>query len=284
MGENEGGPKPQQPRKPTQRVNAKRRADLKRVAKSRRSKFKFFNLPAEIKNQIYEHTLVSDHRVHLDPCTKGRQKCHPYALSLTTSLLRTCRRVHKEAILILLRQNTFVLQAYSWMPECFFTNPAPLPFFSFVGHVITKPPGYYTSQTCEIYARVLSIIEHLQSYTIEIPDVNESQTKFIKDREGIIKLFHSVDAAVNDVCIQVRHVTRVTGDRHRKLGLSPWEVLNERNLCDCWTSLYPSFEEFLKHRKYYKSTTSSCPVFSHADALLHSSGYLPNILLPMWIS
>lgn len=175
-----GGPKPQQPAKSIRRVNAKPRADLKRVAESRRSKLKFFDLPAEIRNQIYEHALVSDHCVHMDSYTEGRQKCHPYALSLTPSLLRTCRRVYKEAILILLRRNTFILQAYSWMPECFFTNPAPLPLFSFVGHVIIKPPGYYTSQTCEIYTRVLSMIEHLQSCTIEIPDVNESRKRSSK--------------------------------------------------------------------------------------------------------
>jgi hypothetical protein len=65
------------------------------------SKRSFLDLPAEIRNQIYRLTFVSQEKLDF---------AYPDNFSRSSSLLQTCRQVHEEGRTILYSENTFYFQ------------------------------------------------------------------------------------------------------------------------------------------------------------------------------
>lgn len=65
------------------------------------SKRSFLDLPAEIRNQVYRLTFVSDEKLDF---------AYPNNFSRSSSLLQTCRQVHEEGRSILYSENTFYFQ------------------------------------------------------------------------------------------------------------------------------------------------------------------------------
>ncbi|KAI5261834.1 hypothetical protein E4T47_09394 [Aureobasidium subglaciale] len=65
------------------------------------SKRSFLDLPAEIRNQIYQLAFVSEEKLDF---------AYPNNFSRSSSLLQTCRQVHEEGRTILYSENTFYFQ------------------------------------------------------------------------------------------------------------------------------------------------------------------------------
>ena len=65
------------------------------------NKIGLLDLPAELRNQIYQHVLVDDEKLDFG---------HPTNLQHTAAILRTCRQVHDEARGILYSENVFCLR------------------------------------------------------------------------------------------------------------------------------------------------------------------------------
>jgi hypothetical protein len=236
----------------SRQVNKKQRTELKDEAITITcSKVGFFDLPAEMRNQIYDLALVSKYRIDFDRRNPNATNPHEILpLGLTPNLLQTSKAVYQEAILILLRRNTFVNNL--WGSDCIadFLNPAPIASSKFIRHIVLKSVNHFPCVE-GVSKKVLDMIEKLQSLTIEFTYMPST---------AIVDLLASNDAASKGVQMQLRHVTRVTGDLSPKFsGFSrpdrPGDITAEKmksspKVCKCWISYVLLKEDHLKSSMY----------------------------------
>jgi hypothetical protein len=242
----------------SRQVNKKRRTELKDEAITiTRSKVGFFDLPAEMRNQIYDLALVSKYRIDFDRRDPNATNPHELLpLGLTPNLLQTSKAVYQEAILILLRRNTFVNNLWGsdyivdFLDPAPILNPAPIASSKFIGHIVLKSVD---DLPCVegVSKKVLDMVEKLQSLTIEFTYMPST---------AIVNLLTSNDAASEGVQMQLRHVTKVIGDLSPKLSsfsrpgrlrdITAEALKRSPKVCECWTSLVLLKEDHLKPSMY----------------------------------
>ena len=96
----------------------------------------FLSLPSELRNKIYQQTVVS--RVRLTPCARGRR------YNLTPGLLRTNKMVHSEASSLLYARNRFEFTFCSCESVASFFEEIGCDNANYIRHVCLNYPKFST--------------------------------------------------------------------------------------------------------------------------------------------
>ncbi|KAK6000832.1 hypothetical protein QM012_003557 [Aureobasidium pullulans] len=203
------------------------------------SKRSFLDLPAEIRNQIYRLTFVSDERLDF---------AYPNNFSRSSSFLQTCRQVHEEGRSILYSENTFYFQrrkkeqAVRWSTDVFEVGYKDIRFF-------LKSIGL---ANVSLLRRLIIMFEDAQpSMNTRLKDADERRFTNDNDLMDILRILgdHTMLKSL-DLCFQgrrmfynkdetrfIEHLTRIKADHVKCINnpdtpFSNWKGLSKIALAD----------------------------------------------------
>lgn len=124
----------------------------------------FLSLPPEVRNIIYRLLLVRQGAVD----KRGRTFWSASKPQLSTQLLRTCRRIHHEAITILYGENTFKITISDASHSCTrLRYPRP------VSQAFSRRSKTRTVESTDHESEVSPLLHMMRRFGIEIEDIEE---------------------------------------------------------------------------------------------------------------
>lgn len=215
-----------------------------------RAKTGFFDLPIELRMNIYELVLLTPTPIHVDLLEGGRRTDSTWrpetrdlttlsqrdvTLELSPAILQTCKAIHYEAGTMLLQQNTFVISI--WDHHYFNASGMTIPKFQMLRHLVLWFPRTSVDPNKMVRQfKFISKINNLQSCIIEITRGR---------KKNLAVLLDFLYKNLVGIQIRIKHITKVTGDAGPKIGhprppncsrqdVEGMTVNSIKKLCDCW--------------------------------------------------